>query len=347
MAMVKKIDGHNFNVQLSQIGLDHLSTVIIKHCNLDHFVELNHHVEEAMKAKSAGDVDRIGSCVNSAVAHLECLTSSQFFLVYPKFGPILRTFQSDFSHYLHSKSRHKKLAIEQFFMKFYGNNSQSSTIVVKFEDKLRSRIQGGFVATVSRNANVLGRYHAKVHLGIAVYPFNENADMRELFSYKLLELLKLGPKVYFVPNVHNFPLGLYVVTEEVSGFVQADEVDVSEDQMSKLELIRRILCLKDLHSANYGLDCNRNLKIIDFKVSKKYGKAENYWTSGTKVERQRVARSCLNTWQLETKIAEAKESIYQEKTTLERNGIPWKPMSDFETYLTEVQKNIGFILSTL
>lgn len=52
----------------------------------------------------------------------------------------------------------------------------------------------------------------------------------------------------------------------VVGFRQADEVDMTDDQMSQWELIRRILVLKDLHSANYGVDSKGELSIIDFKV---------------------------------------------------------------------------------
>lgn len=67
---------------------------------------------------------------------------------------------------------------------------------------------------MSRNGNALGKYYVKVHIGLAVYPYNQNADLREVFAYKLLELIKLGPKVHFVPNVHYSALGLYIATEE-------------------------------------------------------------------------------------------------------------------------------------
>lgn len=128
---------------------------------------------------------------------------------------------------------------------------------------------------------MLGRYHVKVHLGLAVYPYNQNADLREIFAYKILEFLNFGPKVFYVPNVHYSSLGLYIVTEDsnffksdflfsnhilVIGFRQADEVDMTNEQMAQRELIRRIFVLKDLHSANYGINDNGLMKIVDFKV---------------------------------------------------------------------------------
>lgn len=50
------------------------------------------------------------------------------------------------------------------------------------------------------------------------------------------------------------------------GFRQADEVDMTDEQMTQRELICRVFVLKDLHSANYGVDSNGRLIIIDFKV---------------------------------------------------------------------------------
>lgn len=61
---------------------------------------------------------------------------------------------------------------------------------------------------------VVAKYHIKVHIGLAVAPFNQNADLRELFAYKLLEKINVGPKAHFVPNVHYSGLGLYIATED-------------------------------------------------------------------------------------------------------------------------------------
>lgn len=52
----------------------------------------------------------------------------------------------------------------------------------------------------------------------------------------------------------------------VIGFRQANEVEMTDDQMSQRELIRRILVLKDLHSVNYGIDSKGKLSIVDFRV---------------------------------------------------------------------------------
>lgn len=53
----------------------------------------------------------------------------------------------------------------------------------------------------------------------------------------------------------------------VVGFQQADETTMTDEQIAQLDLIRRIFVLKDLHSANYGVDGVGRLSIVDFKVT--------------------------------------------------------------------------------
>ncbi|CAI2340603.1 unnamed protein product [Caenorhabditis sp. 36 PRJEB53466] len=309
-------------------GLKDGDTVIVKHANLPNWVKMTAYVEEALQAKSVDNMGRIISSVEAALPHLKLLTSADFFTSYPRFGPKLRSFK-------------------KYFSKFLGDNAENPTVVVNCEEKTRGGIQGGVIANVSSEGNVLGRFYVKVHIGLAVYPYKQNADLREIFAYKLLELIKLAPKVHFVPNVHYSMLGLYISTEEVIGFRQADEVDMSDDQMSERELIRRILVLKDLHSANYGVDVNGKLSIIDFKVGDNYGKAEKYWAGENRAERQRVARQCFESWQLEPMIIVANDSIFQQKQLFRKNGIPYKPSRDFSNYLAEIRKNIAYISNSL
>uniref|UniRef100_A0A1I7U8H9 Ubiquitin-like domain-containing protein n=1 Tax=Caenorhabditis tropicalis TaxID=1561998 RepID=A0A1I7U8H9_9PELO len=332
---------------IESFGLKDGDTVIVKHANLPNWKEMTAYVEEAVQAKLVDNMGRIISSVEAALPHLKLLTSADFFTSYPRFGPKLRSFKSDFAHYLDSDDKHIEFALQEYFSKIHGDSAENPTVVVNCEEKARGGIQGGVIANVSSEGNVLGRFYVKVHIGLAVYPYNQNADLREIFAYKLLELIKLGPKVHFVPNIHYSLLGLYISTEEVIGFRQADEVEMSDDQMSERELIRRILVLKDLHSANYGVDSNGKLSIIDFKVGDNYGKAEKYWAGENKEERQRVARQCLESWQLETMIIAANDSIIQQKHLFRRNGILYKPSRDFSNYLAEIRKNITYISNSL
>lgn len=52
----------------------------------------------------------------------------------------------------------------------------------------------------------------------------------------------------------------------VAGFTRKSEVNMHTEQLSQLDILRRILSLLDLHSANYGTDGKGNLCIVDFQV---------------------------------------------------------------------------------
>ncbi|CAO4362177.1 unnamed protein product [Caenorhabditis nigoni] len=343
----RKISGFDLKSHLVQIGLKHLDKVIFKHSNLPNYVEMISYAEEARKAKSDGNVAGIISFVDAALPHLELLTSSNFFVIYPKFGPTLRAFRDDFDQYMNSDHKHIDFALEKYFSMTLGDNVECPTLIVNCQKKWRDKIRGGLIASVSRDGNVLGRYNVKRHIESAVYPYNQNADIREIFVYKLLELIKLGPKVHFVPNVQYLALGLFIVTEEVVGFYHVEQLDMTEDQLLQRKLIKRILELKELHPGNYGVGSDGNLIITDFRVGTSCGNASKYLNVEDRTERQRVARQCFESWQLESMIIKATDLIVHQKELFRKNGIQCKPRRDFELYLSEIRKNINDISSSL
>lgn len=52
----------------------------------------------------------------------------------------------------------------------------------------------------------------------------------------------------------------------VAGFTQKSVANMDEEQTVKLEILRYILSLVDLHSSNYGIDGEGKLCIVDFGV---------------------------------------------------------------------------------
>ena len=100
--------------------------------------------------------------------------------------------------------------------------------------------------------------------------------------YRLLEIIHVGPEVHFLPSTHNSAFELYIATKDgklsfkqvlkmlylsVVGFKRAIDVSTISHQCTiELDLLRLILRLTDLHLANYGLDGEGNLSIVDFQV---------------------------------------------------------------------------------
>ncbi|CAJ0957468.1 unnamed protein product, partial [Mesorhabditis belari] len=125
---------------------------------------------------------------------------------------------------------------------------------------------GGLICNVLRNGSLLGKYYVKEHIGLSNW---QHADLREIFIYKLFELIQVGPEVHFIPNTHYSGLGLYIGTKEVVGFRRADTegLEISNELYAQRDLLRRVLCVKDLHSKNYGVDDKGKLSIVDFQIN--------------------------------------------------------------------------------
>lgn len=59
------------------------------------------------------------------------------------------------------------------------------------------------------------RYHVKIYSRVSTRTWgNADVDLREIFVYKLLEEINIGPIVHFIPNIHNTKFGLCIATEE-------------------------------------------------------------------------------------------------------------------------------------
>lgn len=58
-------------------------------------------------------------------------------------------------------------------------------------------------------------YHVKIHSRVSSRRWGDaDIDLREIFVYKLLEEIKIGPIAHFIPNIHNSKYGLYIATED-------------------------------------------------------------------------------------------------------------------------------------
>lgn len=80
--------------------------------------------------------------------------------------------------------------------------------------KTRDNFQGGLECYIYRNKDFVKKFHVKIHTRLANWHRNKGCDLRELFSYKLLETIDVGPKVHFIPNLHHSGFGLYIASED-------------------------------------------------------------------------------------------------------------------------------------
>lgn len=67
---------------------------------------------------------------------------------------------------------------------------------------------------VHRSGELFAKFYIKNHLGIGKSDKHSFVDLRELYIYKVLEHIKVGPTVYFIPNEHYSKHGIYIATQE-------------------------------------------------------------------------------------------------------------------------------------
>jgi hypothetical protein len=133
----------------------------------------------------------------------------------------------------------------------------------------------------SRFTNYSGELYFSRSIGLA-----KPVNIRELFIYKILEKLGMGPEVKFVVNPF-VSQDLYIVTKDLSNdksnefFTIAGKIVDNKEieklinnkdiilEFTKFDLINRIFGIDDLNAGNYGIlskGDKKFVKIIDFRA---------------------------------------------------------------------------------
>lgn len=67
---------------------------------------------------------------------------------------------------------------------------------------------------VHEGGKLLATFHIKTHLGISRSVDHNLVDLRELYVYKVVERIKVGSTVYFIPNENYSKHALYIATQD-------------------------------------------------------------------------------------------------------------------------------------
>ncbi|KAI6179356.1 hypothetical protein M3Y98_00601600 [Aphelenchoides besseyi] len=326
---------------LQAIGLQHKSKLIVKHSGLSKWKAFLANYDLALNRKD--DVE----AVDMALDHLRPLVKAKFLVTYPAYDETYRQFKAHFSHRMDQTFKYIEIAVRDYLSKVLNDNAECPTLQFKCEKKApeESGIQGGLICNVLRGEVLLRTYYVKEHMGLQHL---RKADLRELFLYKLFELIRVGPKVHFIPNAHYSGLALYIGTEQVPGFRRADAegVEISEEMWAQRDFLRRVFFVKDLHSKNYGIDRDGKLSIVDFQINnnfdpttvQKYLDGYKGW-KGSKELRIRVAKDCINSWKFPDVFDEADAGIAKQKELLQNHSISYLASRSLVEYLIRIKNN--------
>jgi hypothetical protein len=161
---------------------------------------------------------------------------------------------------------------EHFLAQHCKSGLDESLYDISFAPK-KSGIQTGFICDVS-NGTQTARYYIKTH---QYGPTEDNPkslkqpDTKELFVYKLLHYIGIGPQVHFIIPSHGTKRTIYIATKDCHLVLLSslNKDTANNTALLQLDLISRILCLRDCttNSSNCG-QVGEKAMIIDFRIEK-------------------------------------------------------------------------------
>ncbi|CAD6198018.1 unnamed protein product [Caenorhabditis auriculariae] len=100
-----------------------------------------------------------------------------------------------------------------------------------------------------------------------------NLDLIELYVYKLLESIGLGPKIVFIPNCVASTSILYIGSEWLAHFQSFNSTEqVTTTEVShavvQIHFLAVFLSLGDMHEENFGINASSDPIILDFMINK-------------------------------------------------------------------------------
>ena len=274
----------NDSTDLKQIESRILSLQELKKYQSDMLMELNK-IMELIEEKESKNFLILNICINENVANF--IFSSRLFL------------ESEL------KRKSKKVKIKTNTNKRDNNKITydflDSNGAVVFSTKVNKKIFGaqfGGIISIESKQNKARKFFKTHQDGSRFTNFSgvlynsrsislaKPVNIRELFIYKVLEKLGMGPEVTFVVNPF-VRQDLYIVTKDLNNtnlneiFITAVNI-VNKEKIEKLisdknviieftkfDLINRILGINDLNSSNYGIlskGDKKFVKIIDFRA---------------------------------------------------------------------------------
>jgi hypothetical protein len=161
---------------------------------------------------------------------------------------------------------------EHFLAQHCKSGLDESLYDISFAPK-KSGIQTGFICDVS-NGTQTARYYIKTH---QYGPTEDNPkslkqpDTKELFVYKLLHYIGIGPQVHFIIPSHGTKRTIYIATKDCHLVLLSSltKDTANNTALLQLDLISRILCLRDCttNSSNCG-QVGEKAMIVDFRIEK-------------------------------------------------------------------------------
>jgi hypothetical protein len=230
------------------------------------FVEIGNNVH---KMRGQVRIDRAKDALKLA----ELLRDSGFLYQNKERFELYETLHSKIAEYLDGNAEVIQAAVREHFLAQHCKSGLDESLYdISFSTK-KSGIQTGFICDVS-NGTQTARYYIKTH---QYGPTEDNPkslkqpDTKELFVYKLLHYIGIGPQVHFIIPSHGTKRTIYIATKDCHLVLLSSltKDTANNTALLQLDLISRILCLRDCatNSSNCG-QVGEKAMIVDFRIEK-------------------------------------------------------------------------------
>ncbi|KAI6224983.1 hypothetical protein M3Y95_00810200 [Aphelenchoides besseyi] len=256
----KRLDTEKPETTLSSHGLENMSRIIVKHAELKTWKLYREKAETVIKQKMAPDQT---DSARSACCFANVLDDTEFFLAYDTFWQYRNEQHWRVARYLDGDDQAITNASREHFLhlhKLKGDTMHSFHFEYVSQKKAGTR--PGIICNVTLN-HTLSKLQVKTHhYGVSIFANNKAVSgpvIQELFCYKLLELIGVGPAVQFVCPSKDLGsrTAVYIATawrDDFMQFTPADgtEIEPNGDALVQLHLLQLILNIEDLHVMNCG-----------------------------------------------------------------------------------------------
>jgi hypothetical protein len=233
----------------------------------DKFVEIGNNIH---KMRGVVRVDR----AKDGLKFAEILRDSGYLYQSKERYELYKTLHTKIAEYLDGNTQVIQTAVREYFLiQHCKAGLDESLFDISFAPK-KSGIQTGFTCDVSNGTQSV-RYYIKTH---QYGPTEDNVksikppDTKELFVYKLLHHIGIGPQAHFIiiPS-QSTKKTIYIATMDCHLVLLSNltKDTANNNALLQLDLISRILCLRDCatNSSNCG-QVDGKAMIVDFRIEK-------------------------------------------------------------------------------
>ena len=327
------------------------------------FVEIGNNIH-----KMRGQV-RILEAIR-ALGFAKQLLKNEFILNLPiKDQQLYKTLLPKIAEYLDGNAEVIQAAVKDHFLFQHGKAGLDESLFdISFSPK-KSGIQTGFTCDVYNGTQTV-RYYIKTH---QYGPTEDNVksiklpDTKELFVYKLLHHIGIGPQAHFIIPSHGTKKTIYIATRDCHLVLLSNltKYTANNNALLQLDLISRILCLRDCatNSSNCG-QVGEKAMIVDFRIEKQswgYAKAdileefyegnsEFHYTGLMEVAvktpnavKKDIMKKSLHDWKLSESIERAELDI---DGLLKRCGDKMRFENDLQHYVRDLKATVEVLVKS-